>query len=680
MDNPIAGTKIDDPLYNSRIINNYAVYVKQFYPHLDLNSLLEYAWIKPYELEDQGHWFSQWQVDRFHELLYKETKLSEISREVGRYAASAEASGALKHYVMGFMSPSAAYWVLEKFTPHLTRASTYKTKKLGTNKVEVIVTPNPGVAEKRYQCENRAGLFEAIPKLFTNSFAEVEHTTCIHRGGDVCRYIITWDSSAIMVWKRIRYYLIALSLVSCAALYFFVPPSYFAAIVFLLASIIVMIAFHSEGAEKKELVKNIREQSDAARNLLNEINLRYNDATLIKEIGQTTSKLMDVDEMFSSVILSIEKHLDYDRGGIWLANDKRTELSYKIGYGYDSEIETLLRNSSFHIRVESKGVAVQAFLKQRPFLVNNIRDLEGSLSKRSFEFMKKTRAQSFICVPLVYENDSFGVLFVDNLKSKRPLGQSDISLLSGVSRQLAISIHNSISYHKLSESRQREHSLRKLFERYVPASIIKRYVDSGDIDLFQGEELNITTMFLDIRDFTLHSEDMEPSDVVSFLNGFFQGCSQIISEMHGHINKYTGDGFLAIFGAPEPLEDHVNRAFEAMYRILKLTEKHLLGGRPMGVGVGIHTGQAILGNIGSQTEMEYTAVGDIVNTAARLEELCKVFPEFPVIISSNVWEKIDNEHRLKKLFSNLGPQEIRGKKDRIDVYGFNPSKDDLSHS
>ncbi|MBW1806204.1 MAG: GAF domain-containing protein, partial [Deltaproteobacteria bacterium] len=412
--------KIDDPLYNSRLMKNYVVYVQQFYPLVDIDPILEYAWMKPYELEDQGHWFSQWQVDRFHERLSTVTKNPEISREVGRYTAS-EAYGALKQYIMGFLSPSAVYWMLEKFAPHLTRASTYKTRKLGSNKIEVLVTPNPGVAEKSYQCDNRCGIFEAIPNLFTNSYARVEHTTCIHQGGDVCRYIITWDSTHTIVWRRIRYYLIiGLGLISCSALYFFAPLICFAISIFVFALIIVMIVFHTESVEKRELTKNIKEQSNAARLLLNEINLRYSHATLIKDIGQTTSRLMEMDELFNAVIESIEKHLDYDRGGIWVVNTEKTKLCYKIGYGYDPEIEGLLKNSDFHLRPESKGVAVQAFLKQRPFLVNNIREIEGSLSLRSFEFVKKTGAQSFICVPLVYESDSFGVLFVDNIKAKRP--------------------------------------------------------------------------------------------------------------------------------------------------------------------------------------------------------------------------------------------------------------------
>jgi hypothetical protein len=84
--------RIDTPLYNSRLIKNYVEYVKEFHPDVDIHSILSYAWVKTYELEDQGHWFSQWQVDRFQELLRKKTGDPNISRKVGRYGAASRAS------------------------------------------------------------------------------------------------------------------------------------------------------------------------------------------------------------------------------------------------------------------------------------------------------------------------------------------------------------------------------------------------------------------------------------------------------------------------------------------------------------------------------------------------------------------------------------------------------------
>src|SRR4030042_712045 len=151
IDNTSYFNMIDNPLYNSRLIKSYVVYMKEFYPEIKIDPILNHAYINKYELDDQGHWFSQWQVDRFHEALSSEIKNPNLPREVGRYMASSSVlSGPLKHYIMGFMTPSTVYKVLEKIVPHLTLACTLKTIKLGPNKVEVLVKPKPGVIEKRY--------------------------------------------------------------------------------------------------------------------------------------------------------------------------------------------------------------------------------------------------------------------------------------------------------------------------------------------------------------------------------------------------------------------------------------------------------------------------------------------------------------------------------------------------
>ncbi len=661
--------RIDDSLYNSRIISIFVKYLEEHYPDVDINSILKYAQMTKYAVEDQGHWFSQRQVDRFHEILVAKTGNPNIAREAGRYVVSSEALGAAKQYTLGLMSLTSVYLLMERLYPIMSRGATVKVKKLGPSKVEIVSTPKPGVNEKPYQCDNRIGTFESLGKLFTKRFAEVKHPSCFHKGDDCCRYIITWEKTSSLIWKIIRNYSLLLSILASLALFFVLPIMTWVVLVLLCAFLTTIVSFYSEHLEKEELTKTIETQGDAAKDLLDEINIRYNNALLVKEIGQATSMLLDIQELLKSVTEAMEKRLDFDRGAIWLANREKTHLVYNTGYGYNPKIEELLRNADFHLdRPRSRGVAVHAFKQQRPFLVNDIAKIEKDISERSLEFVKKTGAQSFICAPVVYEGESLGVLMVDNPKSKRPLSQSDMSILMGIAPQIAISIHNAMSYQKLEEGREREENLRKLFEKYVPAPIIKQYVDSGEVGLFRGEESSITAIFLDIRGFTSSSEDMKARDVVSFLNEYFDRCSLVISEEHGHINKYTGDGFLAIFGSPEPLEDHTILAFNAACKILELSGEFILGDKPMEIGIGLHTGRAIVGNIGSQTKIEYTAVGDTVNTAARLQEFTKLFHEFPIIMSRDAWKELVG-HPYHHAIRNLGMQKVRGKKEKLEAFG-----------
>ena len=323
--------KIDDPLYNSRLIKNHVEYVKEFHPGVDIDSILGYAGITTYQAEDQGHWFTQNQADRFHEILIQKTRDPDISRKVGRYAVSSKASGVLKQYTLGLMSVTSVYSLMEKVYSIMSRGATVKVKKLGANKVEIVSTPKPGVNEKPYQCENRIGTFECIGKLFTRNYAKIEHPSCYHRGDDCCRYIITWERTFPVIWKRIRDCLLLLSVITSLVFFFVLPIMSWFVLVLLCISVTLTASFYSEHLEKKELVKTIKTQGDTAKNHLDEINIRYNNALLIQEIGQATSTISDIDKLVRTVVSLMEKRLDFDRGMIMLVNKSKTRLLYTNG-------------------------------------------------------------------------------------------------------------------------------------------------------------------------------------------------------------------------------------------------------------------------------------------------------------------------------------------------------------
>ena len=191
------------PIYNSQLIKTYLEYLSKHYPDVDIDSLLDYAKMGKPEVEDPAHGFSQHQVDLFHEILQSKTNNPHISREVGRYGAISKASGHVRRYALGFVTPGAAYSMLARIASKLSRAQVFRTRQIAGNKVEIKVTLAPGVKENPHQCENRIGLFEAMAKLFTNKFAKVEHPSCLHKGAQVGRYIITWEKTPSFLWKRL---------------------------------------------------------------------------------------------------------------------------------------------------------------------------------------------------------------------------------------------------------------------------------------------------------------------------------------------------------------------------------------------------------------------------------------------------------------------------------------------
>jgi len=210
----------DSPIYNSRIIKIYLEYLKKIYPDIDIDELLSSAMMTRYEVEDPAHWFTQVQTDRFYEVLVLKSGNPNIAKNAGRYTASAEGLGPAKQYAMGFISLASVYLLMRKIYPLMSRGAVIQTKKLGSNKVEIISTPNRGVDEKPYQCENRLGIFESLPRLFIEQFAQIEHPACFHKGDDACRYIITWEKSPFLIWKRLRNYTFLLNIAGPLILFF----------------------------------------------------------------------------------------------------------------------------------------------------------------------------------------------------------------------------------------------------------------------------------------------------------------------------------------------------------------------------------------------------------------------------------------------------------------------------
>jgi PAS domain S-box-containing protein len=447
----------DTPLYNTKIVKSYFEYLNIHHPEVNVIHILDYSGITTYQLEDQGHWLTQKQVDRFQDILLKTIGDPDLPRKVGQFTCSA---GAVSQYTLGFMTPAAVYAFLDRLYPYMTRGSTLKTRRIGSCTFEAVAIQNPGVKEKPYQCANRLGIFEGMAKLFTNKLAEIDHHTCMHVSGDRCCYTIRWEETPSFIWKRIVNYTILISLLACPFFFFFLPFD-FSVIATLFSVLLVMgLSLYQAHLEKGELEETYKKHGDMASNLLDEINMRYNNAMLVQEIGQASSNILNIDELLKFTMETFEKRLDFNRGIIMLADKNRTHLIPTAGYGYSPSDEALFKNTEFHLdNPKSKGTFVVAFKEQKPFLVNNIKEVEQDISSKSREFAKQLVASSFICVPIVYEGKSEGIIAVDNVKSKRTLNQSDLNLLLGIALQIGTSINNARSYQLVLEREARFRAL-----------------------------------------------------------------------------------------------------------------------------------------------------------------------------------------------------------------------------
>jgi len=448
------------PLYNSQIVKIFLEYLAEYYPGVDTHSILEYAGMTQYEVEDHAHWLTQVQVDRFHKIVAKKTGDPDIARKAGRYAASSQTLGPAKQYTLGLVNLATIFLLMGKLYPTMSHGAEVSAKRLGPDRVEIVSTPRPGVDEKPYQCQNRMGMFEALGKFLTKEFAKIEHPSCFHKGDESCRYIITWKKPSWLIWKRLRDFSVLFGALVCLSLFFVFPLTDLPLVLLPWVIITLVLSVLSGHLEKKEIGRAIQKLGESPIEFMEETRHRYENALLVEKIGKATSAVQDVDLLLNSISSFLEKHSDFDRGMIMLADSINGRLFFASGYGYTEDDKDFMQQLEFDLsKPDSKGIFTSAFKKHEPFLVNNISEIEGDLSGRTLSFAKQLRVQAFACIPIVYEDEALGILAVDNIESKRPFTQSDINLLKGVASLVASGISNAKAFEKLWESEEKFRSL-----------------------------------------------------------------------------------------------------------------------------------------------------------------------------------------------------------------------------
>lgn len=195
--------------------------------------------------------------------------------------------------------------------------------------------------------------------------------------------------------------------------------------------------------------------------------------------------------------------------------------------------------------------------------------------------------------------------------------------------------------------------------------------DPSKLDL-KGEELRITVLFTDVRNFTSFSETHSPQHVVRLLNAYFSAIVPIIEAQGGIVNQYLGDGLMAIFGAPNVLADHAGRgalaAAQIVERVHDLDQRWSeLGAADFRIGVGVHTGPAVVGTVGSPRRLDYTAIGDTVNTAARIEAGNKQLGT-EILLSQATVEGLPDQVREQLRLGEAMILSVKGKEDQLTVY------------
>lgn len=222
------------------------------------------------------------------------------------------------------------------------------------------------------------------------------------------------------------------------------------------------------------------------------------------------------------------------------------------------------------------------------------------------------------------------------------------------------------AFNAMAKSLREKELIKGAFSKYVAKSVVDRILQHQDGLKLGGEKKIVTVFFSDIRGFTPMSEVLSAEEVVHILNEYFTAMSNIIFKFEGTLDKFMGDAIMAIYGAPIDMPDHAERA---VMTALAMSEKmkelqakwRAEGKREVSIGIGINTGEVVVGNIGSMERMEYTAIGDNVNLTQRLESVAE---KGQILISASTYERV--KHKVHAVM--LDPIKVKGKTEKVIAY------------
>jgi adenylate cyclase len=330
---------------------------------------------------------------------------------------------------------------------------------------------------------------------------------------------------------------------------------------------------------------------------------------LFKEVSEILLACQNLDDILEKVIVLALAHLPVQRGAICLCDPSATTIVPKM-----VRAKGLVGGQSIAI---SQSIAQAAIHAKQAMLVT---DAPSDARFARAQSIKEMNIRSAMCAPLYHAGQVQGLIYVDTCEPAVRLSVHDLELLAALGGLIAVGIEQA----RLREDVDRERAIRARLARYSSPSVVEQIIaraDSNDGEMI-SEQRQVTVLFADLNDFTAMAEGMEPAEVARVLNGVFELLTDAVFAYDGTLDKYIGDAVMAIFSAPLSQPDHAERAIRAALRMQQLLEEFNRL-RPecksLRMRIGINSGTAVAGDIGSPVRKDYTVIGDAVNVASRLE-------------------------------------------------------------
>lgn len=417
---------------------------------------------------------------------------------------------------------------------------------------------------------------------------------------------------------------------------------------------------------------------------LNERLARKNkEIEILANIFSQMRGALDLDVILNRILEQLDYYFSFRHSMVLLAS-KGNYLRVVASHGYPVK--------GIGAKVEiGKGIIGSAARRKQIIRMNNITLMlkyvtaaENIIDPQNEIVIKLpglANPKSQMAIPLLMKEELIGILSVES-EALNAFKEEDEQIITLIANQAAIVLEQASMYEaekhrfkeiedinrRLSELNQTQQNTLSLFVKYVPETVVKKALRERPDSIYEGEQQDVACLFCDIRDFTPMSEKLEPHQVVTILNTYYSRMNEVIRDQKGIINQFVGDEIFVIFGAPTPLanyEEHAVMCAVGMIEKLECINNELQEqlGVSIRVGIGIHGGPVVTGNLGCEDKIAYSVTGDTVNTAKRIESLTKDHPN-SILISDVIFNKVS--HLIEA--TAWEPVEVKGKGGKIVVY------------
>jgi class 3 adenylate cyclase/GAF domain-containing protein len=360
---------------------------------------------------------------------------------------------------------------------------------------------------------------------------------------------------------------------------------------------------------------------------------RNQELEAIKQIGSAlASSTFDIKKVLNYTMDMIRTLMNVEAGSLSLV--KGDKLEFAVAFEID-----IAQLKKYRLQM-GQGISGAVAALGKPIIENDAPSSSHFHPEIDNAFGFKTR--SVLCVPMISQGKVIGVIEVLN-KLDGNFTEDDMDLLQSIATSVSIAMENARLYKETVTMAEQERGIRGVFQKFVPKEVIDKIITGAMVKGNIVDEFKtITLLNLDIRNFSMLTRKIGPIKSVALLNQFFSIMGGIVFKHHGIVDKYLGDGFLALFGAPVSTamdaENAVSAALEMQYAIVSLNEDYLKAilDEPVNIGVSIFTGEVVVGNIGFEMKMDYTVIGDSVNNVFRLQDLTKTIPNGVLVSESTI--------------------------------------------